>query len=128
MPRTPCLRARSWTVQKWPTAWSHSRARSTDPGALAAQAAAGAGYTGRLRQTRIRARTLVLHGSADTVVDPGNGKLLADRIPGAQLVIFPELGHLLVWEDPDGFVDAVTSFLLADRVPRNVLHAGRRKH
>jgi pimeloyl-ACP methyl ester carboxylesterase len=28
----------------------------------------------------------------------------------------------------DGFVDLVTSFLLADRVPRNVLHAGRRKH
>ena len=102
--------------------------RPADPGALAAQAAAGAGYTGRLRQRRIRARTLVLHGSADTVVDPGNGKLLADRIPGAQLVIFPELGHLLFWEDPDGFVDAVTSFLLADRVHRNVLRAGRRKH
>jgi 3-oxoadipate enol-lactonase len=102
--------------------------RPAEPRALAAQATAGAGYSGRLRQTRIRARTLVLHGSADTVVDPGNGKLLADRIAGAQLVIFPELGHLLFWEDPDGFVDAVTSFLLADRVPRNVLHAGRRKH
>jgi pimeloyl-ACP methyl ester carboxylesterase len=48
--------------------------------------------------------------------------------PVAQLVIFPELGHLLFWEDPDGFVDAVTSFLLADRVPRSVLYAGRRKH
>lgn len=41
-------------------------------------------------------------------------------------MIFPELGHLLFWEDPDGFVDAVTSFLLADRVPRSVLCAGRR--
>jgi 3-oxoadipate enol-lactonase len=102
--------------------------RPAEPRALAAQAAAGAGYTGRLRQTRIRARTLVLHGSADTVVDPGNGKLLADRIPGAQLVIFPKLGHLLFWEEPDGFVDAVTSFLLAERAPRKVLHAGRRKH
>jgi pimeloyl-ACP methyl ester carboxylesterase len=89
------------------------RTRRAAPGAWAAQAAAGAGYTGRLRQTRIRARTLVLLGSADTVVDPGNGKLLADRIPGAQLVIFPELGHLLFWQDPDGFVDAVTSFLVA---------------
>jgi 3-oxoadipate enol-lactonase len=97
--------------------------RPADPRALAAQATAGAGYTGRLRQTRIRARTLVIHGSADTVVDPGNGKLLADRIPGAQLVIFPELGHLLFWEEPDGFVDAVTLFLLADRVPRKLLHA-----
>lgn len=102
--------------------------RLAEPRALAAQAAAGAGYTGRLRQMRIRARTLVLHGSADTVVDPGNGKLLADRIPGAQLVIFPELGHLLFWEEPDGFVDAVTSFLLAERASRRVLHAGRRKH
>jgi hypothetical protein len=47
------------------------------------------------------------------VVDPRSGKLLAGRIPGAQLVIFPEPGHLIFWQDPDGFVDAVTSFLLA---------------
>ena len=92
--------------------------RPADPRARAGQAAAGAGYAGRLRQRRIRARTLVLHGSADTVVHPGNGKLLADRIPGAQLVIFPGLGHLLFWEEPDGFVDAVTSFLLRRRAAR----------
>jgi pimeloyl-ACP methyl ester carboxylesterase len=86
--------------------------RPLDPGALSAQAAAGALYIGRLRQTRIRARTLVLQGGADTVVDPRNGRLLANRIPDARLVTFPELGHLLFWEDPDGFADAVTSFLL----------------
>jgi pimeloyl-ACP methyl ester carboxylesterase len=89
--------------------------RPADPRALAAQAAAGALYAGRLRQARIGARTLVLQGGADTVVDPRNGRLLADRIPDARLVIFPELGHLLFWEDPDGFTDAVTSFLLAGR-------------
>jgi pimeloyl-ACP methyl ester carboxylesterase len=89
------------------------RSRSAGPRAWSAQAAAGARYAGRLGQTRIRARTLVLQGAADTVVDPRNGKLLAGRIPGAQLVIFPELGHLIFWQDPDGFVDAVTSFLLA---------------
>ena len=55
-----------------------------------------------------------MHGDADTVVDPRNARLLAERIPGARLVIFPGLGHLLFWEDPDGFADAVTSFLLAD--------------
>ena len=95
--------------------------RPADPGALAAQAVAGARYAGRLRQARIRARTLVLHGGADAVVDPRNGRLLADRIPGARLTTFPELGHLLCWEDPDGFARAVTSFLLADpkaRAPR----------
>jgi pimeloyl-ACP methyl ester carboxylesterase len=82
--------------------------------ALSAQAAAGARYAGRLRQAGIRARTLVLHGGADTVVDPRNGRLLADRIPRAKLRIFPELGHLFFWEEPDGFVAAVTSFLTDD--------------
>jgi pimeloyl-ACP methyl ester carboxylesterase len=53
-----------------------------------------------------------MHGGADTVVDPRNAKLLADRIPAARLVTFPELGHLLFWEDPDGFADAAASFLL----------------
>jgi 3-oxoadipate enol-lactonase len=85
--------------------------RPAGRGTLSAQAAAGARYAGRLRQSRIRARTLVLHGGADTVVDPRNGRLLAARIPRAQLKIFPELGHLLFWEDPDGFAAAVTSFL-----------------
>jgi 3-oxoadipate enol-lactonase len=87
--------------------------RLADSGTLSAQAAAGARYAGRLRQAGIRARTLVLHGGADTVVDPRNGRLLAARIPRAQLRIFPELGHLLFWEDPDGFAAAVTSFLEA---------------
>jgi pimeloyl-ACP methyl ester carboxylesterase len=73
--------------------------------------------TGGLRQARIQARTLVLHGGADTVVDPRNGKLLADRIPGARLMTFPELGHLLFWEDPDGFAGAVASFCSPRRRP-----------
>ena len=85
--------------------------RPADSGALSAQAVAGARYAGRLRQARIHARTLVLHGGADTVVDPRNGRLLANRIPGARLVTFPGLGHLLFWEDPDGFAEAVVSFL-----------------
>jgi pimeloyl-ACP methyl ester carboxylesterase len=85
--------------------------RLADSGTLSAQAAAGARYAGRLRQAGIQARTLVLHGGADTVVDPRNGRLLAARIPRAQLRIFPDLGHLMFWEDPDGFAAAVTSFL-----------------
>ena len=89
------------------------RSRPAAPGAWRAQASAGARYAGLLRQTRIRARTLVLQGAADTVVDPRNGRLLASRIPGAQLVIFPELGHLLFWQEPAGFADVVTTFLLA---------------
>lgn len=88
--------------------------RPAGMGILSAQASAGARYAGQLRQARIRARTLIVHGDADTVVDPRNARLLAERIPDAQLVTFPGLGHLLFWEDPGGFADAVASFLLGD--------------
>jgi 3-oxoadipate enol-lactonase len=85
--------------------------RRMDTEIRSAQARAGARYAGRLRQARIQARTLVVHGGADTVVDPRNARLLAERIPGAQLALFPGLGHLLFWEDPDGFSDTVACFL-----------------
>jgi 3-oxoadipate enol-lactonase len=88
------------------------RSPPANTAALSAQAAAGARYTGGWGQRRIWARTLVLQGGSDTVVDPRNARLLAGRIPGTELVIFPELGHLLFWEDPDGFADAAASFLL----------------
>lgn len=84
------------------------------PGTWQAQAAAAARYTGGLWQRRIRARALILHGAADRVVDPRNAQLLADRIADAQLVIFPELGHLFFWEDPGALARTVTSFLRAD--------------
>jgi pimeloyl-ACP methyl ester carboxylesterase len=101
--QNPALVGRLMEVQgMWPVAQE----------VLSAQAMAGARYAGRLRQGRIGARTLVVHGSADTVVDPRNAKLLAGRITGAELVTFPGLGHLLFWEDPAGFAAVVTSFLL----------------
>jgi len=77
-----------------------------------AQALAGARYIGNFSQRRITARTLILHGAADIVVDPRNARLLADRIPDAELRLQSGLGHLFFWEDPRGFAAAVTGFLL----------------
>jgi pimeloyl-ACP methyl ester carboxylesterase len=91
---------------------SHVAARPTSPHGASAQAIAGAGYVSQHGQQAIRARTLVLHGDADTVVDPRNARILAGRIPDAELLLFPGLGHLLFWEDPDAFAEAVVSFLL----------------
>ncbi len=82
-----------------------------DLDAWQAQAAAGGRYAGSFRQRRIRARTLILHGTADRVVDPRIARLLAARISRADLVTFPGLGHLFFWEDPDAFATAVTFFL-----------------
>ncbi len=89
----------------------HTLAHRGDPDGWSALNRAGARYFGGRRQTRIRARTLVLQGSDDTVVDPRNGTLLAQRIPGAELVLLPDLGHLFFWERPRALTDSVIRFL-----------------
>ena len=91
---------------------ARQQSAAADEATWQGQVAAGASYMGGLRQRGIRARTLILHGGADRVVDPRNARLLAARIPHARLVTFPGLGHLFFWEDPAGFANVVTSFLL----------------
>jgi pimeloyl-ACP methyl ester carboxylesterase len=44
---------------------------------------------------RVRAPTLVLHGSDDPLVPPSGGKMTAAAIPGARLRIVPGMGHFL---------------------------------
>jgi len=91
---------------------ARQRSAAGDPAIRHRQVAAGTSYVGGLRQRGIRARTLIVHGDVDRVVDPRNARLLAARIPRAQLVTFSRLGHLFFWEDPAGFAALVTSFLL----------------
>jgi 3-oxoadipate enol-lactonase len=90
---------------------AHQLAHPQDPLGRWAQASAGVGYSNRFRDTSIRARTLVLHGTSDGVVDPGNARVLAARIPEAHLELIPDAGHLLFWEQPQRFVELVTHFL-----------------
>lgn len=78
--------------------------------AWAAQAGAGAAFDAWDRLPSIAAPTLVLHGTADVVVDSANSQLLAERISGARLEWFEGRGHLLFWEDPKGFVAIVGEF------------------
>jgi 3-oxoadipate enol-lactonase len=49
---------------------------------------------------KIGAPTLVLHGTADVVMPPGNGALLHERIPGSTLHWLPGRGHMFFQEDP----------------------------
>jgi pimeloyl-ACP methyl ester carboxylesterase len=79
----------------------------------AAQAAAGATFDLLDELGEIKASTLVVHGTADTVVDPGNADLLAERIPNARVEMLEGCGHLLMWERPDDFVALVSEFLEA---------------
>jgi pimeloyl-ACP methyl ester carboxylesterase len=86
-------------------------ANPPDPAGWYAQAQAGAAHDAMARLGEIRARTLVVHGTADKVVDAGNAPLIADAIPGARLELFEGVGHLLPWERPDEFVALVEEFL-----------------
>ena len=47
----------------------------------------------RDRLKKVKAPTLVIHGERDTVVPPEHGRDTAEAIPGARLLMMPELGH-----------------------------------
>ncbi|HEV7935362.1 MAG TPA: alpha/beta hydrolase [Actinomadura sp.] len=89
----------------------HRRAVPQDQAAWQAQAAASLGHDAGGRLAGIGARTLVLHGTADQVVDPRNAGLLAGRIPDVRVELLDGLGHLFFWERPDQVAALVGSFL-----------------
>lgn len=62
---------------------------------------------------RIHARTLVIAGAADAGTPPAMSKIIADRIPGAQLAVIPEAAHLSAVEKPAEFAGLVKGFLSA---------------
>ena len=86
-------------------------ANPPDPAGWQAQAAAAAVFDGFDRLAEIAAPTLVLHGTADRVVDVGNAPLLAQAIPDARLELFEGCGHLFFWERPARFAAVVGEFL-----------------
>lgn len=61
--------------------------------------------------TAIRRPATVIHGEQDRVVPHRNGKLIAQRLPGAKFVSLPHAGHLPMLEDPPGFAALVRAHL-----------------
>jgi len=59
----------------------------------------------------IAAPTLVMHGERDRLVPPGNGKLVAERIPGANLVMIPHASHLFLTDQTEISHHAILQFL-----------------
>ena len=60
---------------------------------------------------QLRLPALVLHGTEDAVMPPGNAEILAGRIPDARLQWFPGCGHLFFHEDPTAATAAIAEFL-----------------
>ncbi len=64
---------------------------------------------------QISAPTLVVDGERDRVVPPAVTARLAAVIPGARHVVIPRAGHLVPEEQPAAFVEAIGTFLAANR-------------
>jgi 3-oxoadipate enol-lactonase len=63
------------------------------------------------RLPQITAPTLVIHGTADKLVQPGNAELIAGAIPGAQLQWLEGAGHLFWTDQTQRAVEVVNDFL-----------------
>ncbi len=75
--------------------------RAHDPAGVARQLVAVLASGDRTRALRdVRVPALVIHGAADTLVDPSGGKATAAAIPDAELLVVDGMGHDLpraVW-------------------------------
>jgi pimeloyl-ACP methyl ester carboxylesterase len=59
------------------------------------------------RLGRVRARTTVVWGQEDRFFPLEYGQRYAERIAGAELVVVPKAGHLVILERPDVVAQAL---------------------
>lgn len=59
----------------------------------------------------IKVPTLVVHGCDDKLIRPSNGRELAKRIPGAQLAMLENCGHMPMYEKTNELSAIVLEFL-----------------
>jgi pimeloyl-ACP methyl ester carboxylesterase len=81
------------------------------------------GYLGQLqgilaweaysRIAQIKAPTLIIHGETDQLIPVANAKLIAERMPHAQLVLIPHASHIFETDQPAIANRALTEFLSA---------------
>ena len=83
---------------------------ATNKGYLA-QLAGTSQWDGYDRLGRVASPTLVLHGELDALVPPENGRIIAERIPGAELVTVPQANHLLGTDQPEQVSELLVNWL-----------------
>ncbi len=59
---------------------------------------------------KIECRTPVLVGGPDLICGPAHGRLIAEAVPSAELVIVPDSGHFIAAEAPESFRDEIIKF------------------
>jgi len=87
------------------------RQRPLDPVALERRMKAVLAHDAYDRLPQISCPTLVITGKDDALVAWQNSQLLAERIPGARLVLLQPAGHCFWLEQPQQSRDAIAQFL-----------------
>lgn len=113
----------TWKIWSAPEHWDEAEVRarlereydrSFDPPAVMRQLAAILASGSRADDLpNIAAPTLVIHGLADTLVQPDGGRRTAELIPGAELLEIPDMGHELPEVHWDVVLDAVAALTAA---------------
>ena len=62
-----------------------------------------------LRQ--IKVPTHVVAGAADLIIEPAESQTMAQAIPGSQLQVIPDAGHLVAYEQPEAFNASLREWL-----------------
>jgi pimeloyl-ACP methyl ester carboxylesterase len=75
------------------------------------QQAAVIGWSSYLWLPRLRVPTLVLHGEDDPAVPVMNARMIARRVPDAELETIPGAGHMLLFDEPAKAVPILERFL-----------------
>ncbi len=106
---SPAVWDPSWVRAKGELMWSHG----VDPDGAARQFKAVANRSRGEELANLRVPTLVLHGSADTLITPSGGERTAEVIPDARYVEIEGMGHDLHPAFWNRLVDEVSRFVFS---------------
>jgi pimeloyl-ACP methyl ester carboxylesterase len=81
------------------------------PESFLAQVAGIMAFESYSRLSGLDVPTLVIHGANDRLVPPGNGELIAKRIPGARLVLLKNASHIFITDQELESHNAIMDFL-----------------
>ena len=100
-------------VQSW---LDYRATHPVDPQGYQAQMGVGLGLMAEAacfehKLANVQVPTLVVSGSEDKVVPPGNVDLLAEKLNDVKTAVIEDAGHFYVFERPDTAVSVITQFL-----------------
>ncbi|MEA2381530.1 MAG: hypothetical protein QOH72_1501 [Solirubrobacteraceae bacterium] len=100
IPYTYAERTRRLRPERIATDIGHRLNSPPEPMAYMHQGAAVATHDAYERLNRLAAPTLVVHGEQDVFIPPANALVLAERIPGAMLRLWPDAAHMYPIDEP----------------------------